>query len=694
MSKTKADKLAEIHEKAVKDFNCIVNAVQEEREMCREDRRFYSISGAQWEGALEKQFANRPRFEVNKVHLAIMRIFNEYRNNRISVDFVPKNGEKGDKLADICDQLYRADEQDSCAEEAYDNAFEEGVGGGIGAWRLTAEYEDEYDDENDSQRIKIQPIYDADACVFFDLDAKRQDKSDAKYCFVLSSMTKDSYREEYGDEPDEWPNAIYEDYYDWASDDSVKVAEYYKVDTQKKTVHIYESLDGSQQRYTDEDFENDEELMETLLAVGSRKIGEKKAKQRCVKKYIMSGGSVLEDCGVIAGDQIPIVPFYGKRWFVDNIERCMGHVRLAKDSQRLKNMQLSRLGEISALSTIEKPIFAPEQVAGHESMWSRDNIDNNPYLLNNPIVDEAGNIVQSGPTSYTKVPNIPPAMAALLQITEQDIKDILGNQENGEEVRSNISGSVVEMVQERLDMQAYIYMSNMSKAVKRSGEIWLSMARDLYIEDNRKMKLVSSDKSVSSVSLNKPIITATGERYENDISNAKFDLVADVGPSSNSKRNATVRSLSQALSVAGDPETVQTLVSLMLMNMEGEGLSDARKYFRMKLVRMGVVEPSDEEAQKMAEEAQNQQPDANEQYLMAEARKADALAQKAIADTQLQVAKTDESQSKTLKNLADIQSSERQQTFDMLEVLKQDNIGGQGEQNPPSPVVNGFRPDV
>jgi hypothetical protein len=35
---------------------------------------------------------------------------------------------------------------------------------------------------------------------------------------------------------------------------------------------------------------------------------------------------------------------YGKRWFVDNIERCMGHVRLAKDPQRLKNMQLSKLG--------------------------------------------------------------------------------------------------------------------------------------------------------------------------------------------------------------------------------------------------------------------------------------------------------------------------------------------------------------
>ena len=49
--------------------------------------------------------------------------------------------------------------------------------------------------------------------------------------------------------------------------------------------------------------------------------------------------TILEDAGYIAGKCIPIVVVYGKRWFVDNIERCMGHVRLAKDAQRLKTLQ-------------------------------------------------------------------------------------------------------------------------------------------------------------------------------------------------------------------------------------------------------------------------------------------------------------------------------------------------------------------
>ena len=145
----KADRLAKIHETAKKQFDKAQCAVADERQQCLEDRRFYSIAGAQWEGKLGEQFENKPKFEVNKIHLAVIRIINEYRNNRIGVNFISKDGVSNDDLADTCAKLYRADEQDSGADEAYDNAFEEAVGGGFGAWRLRAEYEDEDDEDID-----------------------------------------------------------------------------------------------------------------------------------------------------------------------------------------------------------------------------------------------------------------------------------------------------------------------------------------------------------------------------------------------------------------------------------------------------------------------------------------------------------------------------------------------------------------
>ena len=132
---TKDERLASVHYDALTEFDRVQTALRDERLQCLQDRRFYSIAGAQWEGPLYNQYENKPKFEVNKIALSVQRIFSEYRNNRITVDFIAKDG-RDDSLADTCDGLFRADEQDSVAEEAYDNAFEEAVGGGFGALRL------------------------------------------------------------------------------------------------------------------------------------------------------------------------------------------------------------------------------------------------------------------------------------------------------------------------------------------------------------------------------------------------------------------------------------------------------------------------------------------------------------------------------------------------------------------------------
>jgi hypothetical protein len=551
--------------------------------------------------------------------------------------------------------LYRADEQDSVADEAYDNAFEEAVGGGFGAWRLRTVYEDEEHPDNDKQRIRIEPIFDADSSVFFDLEAKRQDKADAKRCFVITAMTREAYKDTWNDDPTSWPKIIHQYEFDWCTPDVVYVAEYYRVEEKTETVRIFRTIAGEEERYTQADFDKDETLEETLEAVGTVEVRRKKFKTRRVHKYIMSGGKILEDAGYIAGKCIPIVPVYGKRWFVDNIERCMGHVRLAKDAQRLKNMQLSKLGEISALSSVEKPILTPEQVAGHQVMWAEDNLKDYPYLLINPITDQNGNQAVSGPVAYTRSPAIPPAMAALLQITEQDMQDILGNSQQADKIVSNISGKAVEMIQSRLDMQTFIYMSNFAKGMKRCGEIWLSMAREVYSEDGRKMKAITASGDVQAVELMKPMVDQeTGEIIlQNDLSSASFDVDVEVGPSSSSKRAATVRALTGMMAITSDPETSQVLQAMAMMNMEGEGISDVRDFFRKKLVRMGVVEPTEAEAEELAAMLQGQQ-DPNAIFLQAAAEEAIAKAARARADTVKTVADAELSRARTVETLAKV----------------------------------------
>jgi hypothetical protein len=662
-------RLANLHAEALAQFDDVQTALRDERLQCLKDRRFYSLAGSQWEGPLRDQYEKKPKFEVNKIMLAVIRVVNEYRNNRITVDYVSKDGMENDRMAEVCDGLYRADEQASVADEAYDNAFEEAVGGGIGAWRLRTAYENEEDPEDDRQRIRIEPIFDADSSVFFDLGAKRQDKSDAKFCFVVTSMTRQAYKETWGDDPTDWPKIIHQYEFDWCTPDVVYVAEYFKVEEKTETIRIFQTITGEEERYTKADFDNDETLEETLAAIGTVEVRQRKIKTKRVHKYIMSGGKMLEDAGYIAGKCIPIVVVYGKRWFVDNVERCMGHVRLAKDAQRLKNMQLSKLGEISALSSVEKPILTPEQVAGHAVMWSEDNLKDYPYLLINPITDQNGNQAVSGPVAYTKSPQIPPAMAALLQITETDMQDILGNQQGADKMVSNISGKAVEMIQARVDGQSFIYMSNFAKGMKRCGEIWLSMARDIYTEEKRKMKTIEATGESGMVELMKPSIDQeTGAVVmENDLSSAAFDVIADVGPSSSTKRQATVRALTGMLQITQDPETAQVLTAMAMMNMEGEGLSDTNAYFRKKLLRMGAVKPTEDEAEELMAEMQSKPQDPNAMYLQAAAEEATAKADQARASTVKTVADAELSRAKTVETLSNIDMDSQDHAMKMMQ---------------------------
>jgi hypothetical protein len=677
-------KSRDTHEQALKSFNESYTASYDEREQARADRRFATIPGAMWEGNLGERFKNRPKFEFNKIEPAVNRVLNDYRQNRIAPIFTSKDGQENDELADLCAGLYRADEQDSGSDEALDNAFEEGLHGGMGAWRLTTRYEDEEDDEDDRQRIVFEPIFDADKCVFFNVDSKKQDKRDAKECWVLSSMSYDAFVEEYKEDPATWPNSNSNTGFDWHCGSTVYIAEYYKVEGKKETLVTYRGLLGKEDEvtYTQAEIDDDETLRQQLEATGYKVARQKTVMRKKIHKYIMSGSGILEDCGIIAGNRIPIIVFYGKRWFVDNIERFKGIVRNAKDQSRLDNLLRSRLAEISASSSVEKPIFTPKQVGPHGLMWSEDNIKNYPYVLLEPTIDENGN-ESIPPIQYTRSPQIPPALSALLMTTDQDRKDILGDQAGSEQTAGNVSGRAVELTQQALDSRSYIYISNFGKAIKCCAEIWLGMARDVYVEDGRKMKTIPESGDASYAELNRPMLDdAGGEFRENDVSQARFDVSVDVGPSSSSKRQASVRELMGLAAVEKDPQNASVISQFILMNMEGEGLSDLNAYARKKLVSQGIVPPTEDEKKELEAAAANQQPDPQAEYLKAAAQNETAKAVKAQADTMLTAAKVEETRTKVAEMLVGIDASKQQQVLDLIQTLQ--GLSQEGQSTTPN----------
>lgn len=653
MTISRAVRWAAKHQFFINDFNTIWSACQGERRQAVADRRFYSITGAQFEDELGEQFEETPRFECNKTHQAVIRIFNEYRNNRISVMYRPNDEDSSSETAETLTGRYRADEQKSNAQEAYDNAFEEGVGGGMGAFRYRAvadddEDADEYGEGDDDEgigeyalRVAIEPIFDADSSVFYDLDAKRQDKADAVRCYVITSVSRAAYESDpkYKNfSVATWPKPTVSTYFDWCTPDVVYLAEVFEIEKKGVTYHIYKSTiteDENELRLTDAEVA-DEARMADLKATGYIHARDERAKRRKVRKWLMNGAEIMEDEGYIPGRCIPVVPTYGKRWFVDNIERFMGQVRLSKDMQRLLNMMISRLAEINSTTPYEVPILTPQQVAGHTVSWAEGNRKRHPYRLINAIENADGSKIPAGPLGTVKPPDVPPALAALTQVANMALDELGGGGAAQEQdVAANISGKAVELIQKRLDMQSFIYTDNFAKAMKRGGEVWLSMQKDIMSKEEHSAPIIKSDGTQDFVKMNTPGLAADGRTTTiNDPRKGKYGVVADVGPSFNSRRDATVRALLgllQTLAVT-DPQTASVLAATAVMNMDGEGLEDLRKFFRRKLVQSGAVTPTEEEKKELAEAAASQPPDANNIFLLAEAKKAEALGNKAHAD--------------------------------------------------------------
>lgn len=634
----------DIHRKALMLFDEQYNMEREERKNALQDRRFCDVAGAQWEGDLGKFYENRLKLEINKVQGSILRIQNEWRNNRVSVKFVTKTGEVS-KDTETCQALYRADEQYSRGIEACDVAFDEALKGGIGAYLLETEYVDPSDPEDDQQKITFRSVTDADSSAYW-FGSLEQDKQDAHSCILITALTPEDYKTRYGDDVASWNKDMYGlEWFDWYQPNVIYVGEYFEKEETEEIVLIYRTLSGMLERYTELDFDDNEDLTEELKAVGTVFERSKKIIKTRVHKYVLSGNKIIEDVGYIAGSELPLIPVYGVWSVISGIERFRGHVRPAKDSQKLKNIQTSKLGEISAKTSEEKPIFDVTQMQNPlvKALWANDAVDNNPYLLMEALRNDDGSIAQTQ-IQYTKPANLPPVLAALLQLTEGDLTGLLGNQQEGEKVRSNISEETLDLVQDAISSQYFIYMSNMAKSKQRGGQVWISMAKDIYIEKGRKMRGVNNAGEDQQMVLGEKSMTDGVVHNVNDLTAADFEVFSSVGASYKTRKRATVSALTKLLPLIQDPQEVKILSQMILMNMEGEGIDEVQDYYRKSLVKMGVIEPTEAEAKELAELAENQTPDANEEYLKEAANEKKTAAEENLADIRKKNAEAEETE--------------------------------------------------
>jgi hypothetical protein len=602
-----------------------------------------------WEGPWGDQFANSIKVEIDKLSKGVDKIVQDYRSNRIVPDFRPAGGNSDTETGDTLDGIHRADSYHFKAQQARDNAFEEAVAGGFGAYRLCNDYADPYDKEADEQRINPGLIIvDADQRVYFDPNSKLYDKSDARFAFVLTADSREAFEDDWPEKASDWPENRMNAAFGWYTPDVVIKAEYYEVEDRTDDLLIFtQKLSGEEQRWWADEIEDDD--IAELKAKGWKKATKKKPRKR-IRKYILSGAEVLEDCGYIAGDRIPVVPMYGKRWFVDNQERFRGYVSKRMDAQRIYNGKVSKLAEVDALAPREKPIFLAEQMPPElQDLWARQEQDRHPYALVNPVIDSDGKYVAMGPIGKIEPPQFPQIAAALLQISSQDLTD--ETDDGSDEVKANTSAEAMDIAATRIDAKSGIYLDNMRQSVQCEGEIYLSMAREVYFEQGRPVETMSEDGEDGEAILHEPYTDKTGRfRVRNDFAQGKYKVIVDVTEATATRRDKTVKSMLNTAAVAvqaQDMELAQVAVLTAVMNQDGEGMTSMRKYARKRLVAMGAEEPNEEEQAQMqqAQEQQSQKPDIET-----------AKATEALASAGLKQAQTEKEKADTVLKLAQAQA--------------------------------------
>jgi hypothetical protein len=148
-----------------------------------------------------------------------------------------------------------------------------------------------------------------------------------------------------------------------------------------------------------------------------------------------------------------------------------------------------------------------------------------------------------------------------------------------------------------------------------------------------------------------------------------------------------VRALTGIATITQDPEMLQVLTSASIMNMEGEGLQELRDFCRAKLVRMGVVKPTQEEQQQLAAEQQNAPPDPQAQYLQASADQALADAGYAKAKTIDSLADAELKRAQTAKTLAETMGEHNDQHIASAQALAELLTAVAPQQQPPAPNI-------
>lgn len=610
-----ADKIAEM----LKRYESAKECSQTLYDEARDDIRFVTVPGEQWDSKLKARRGDRPCYEFPKLQAHVRQVVNEQRQSR------PQGKVRGTEesdvgLAELMQGICRNIESVSNAAQAHDIAFESAVKGGLGVFRICTDYRCPDDFDLD---IIIKPMRNFSA-VKWDSAAVEIDRRDANWAFVEEFIPEYDFKREY-------PNASVKDFMD---DDScedfreagkVKVCEYWYKTPVKRTLLALSNGDTVwQDEAGDEDALKDAGITVTKTRV---------VDTHKVYSVLSNGHEFLNDPVEFPSKFIPLIPVWGNIDNIDGEDYWQGMVRENKDAQRLHNVHRTSMIEVVAKAPKAPFIVKMGWIKGLERYWKRANADDYPYL---PINDTA-----DGVPTRAKQAEVPAALIQMANMDNDDLKAGTGIYDASLGARSNeTSGIAIGQRKQQGATATFHYTDNLSYAIRFQYEILVDMIPKVY-DTPRVVRILGEDGGEKWKQLYQQVQDpATGQVVTlNDISKGKYDVSITVGPSYATQRMEAVDAFAQLAGQIGasSPAIGPLLAYQVISNMDVPGSEEVTTALRKQLVAQGLMEPKDGDPPPPPPPPPDPRLEAQVNKMSADAAKSAAQARKTDAETALVV---------------------------------------------------------
>lgn len=615
-----------------KDHNAVLNELTSTQdnsadmyEAVRKCQYFLEKEDGQWDPEIIRSLAGRPRYTDDRCNPLVDAIAGEMEQNEFAIHVKPASGAASKENAEVLEGLIRNIENISSASLIYSAVCRSMVGAGFAAFEITQDY---IDADTFDQDLFIRPLEDAQNRVWFDDNAKMQDKSDAKFCWVLDDITRSEYEDKF---PDGKMQSIGDSrstdvYYD--KPDFITVARYFY----KKPIdiNIVRMSNGAVYKVDD----NFLTIADELAAQGITVEAERTRKSHKVCVRVMDGGGWLNESEETVFNMLPIVPVYANYKIIDGKTVFRGAINKAMDMQQVHNMAVSREVEEVALSPRQKYWGTPEQRKGHNGTLSKLNTSADSWQDYNHVDGQPAPYIQGGA-------QVNPALSMLSQISAESINLSAGVFSSQLGMNPGLqSGVALEKQINKGDISSLKYFSSLEAAIKYAGKVIIN-AIPLVYDGMRQARILSEDGTMEMVTLNQPTIDEqTGQPIIlNDLTIGEYDCVVEIGPAFNSKQEQAADAFARIAAI--DPTVMELGRDIWFRNLNQPGMDDVASRARVIAISNGLVpqdQLTDEELAQQQEQQQNQQQQPDPMMVAAEAEMQKAQADMANAQVKGQQA--------------------------------------------------------